>query len=722
MNVVEVLLKLNDQMSPRLGNIGNFVTTWGANLASQLTTNIVTGIGDAFKDVIDSQTSLVMTSGAMATIMGSSYEQANSYVLELQNSLAMSAAALPGTTDDYIKFFRQIADDVAIVNKEMNGGFLNTDQYTEQIEVLTSKFQILANQPGLTRAQGIGAFQSILGGRSMDQLEKLEFFRANPSFLSALNQSIAKQGENLEDMTKAERLKVLIDSLNVAITDDTLDKLSSSLGSQIEIFKTKLFDPNVGVFGLMRDIDTNLAGQQSVLEAVNVLAIELFGADDSLFAVFGELLETLGLTSDPMKTLYDGVNELTKFVESASNYIQSINYRMEESQGDLAKWAIFSEELGENIFKISGDVIKFFGENFVDYSYKAIKFIIQGSAFVLSNIDYGAIFQALGTITTDLFTLLFDDFGMYTINALSAAIVGTGAMGLVNIFAGSFIVALKVAIMPYIPMLAAAFSNPLIAAGLAFTALVVNAYIQNWDSVQLGITYSWSEFLDGLSARFGIIRGVIQTKFLEVRIAVVSFFAQFGDGWKRIANSAYNFLDMIFRIIGRVTNNPIVRTLSAAANPVAGGAAANNAVGGVMGFLQNITGIGRPQAAVAQTMPVMPRQLNYASRYNGQIPNAADGFLGGLLGAVGREAGRMPSGAGVVIANSSEMILNRLQQVALGRAIGSQAGASTGLVIQNLNIPNSPGLTPEQTANQVMQIIEQRYTQFMQSKLSSVGV
>ncbi|NJN88970.1 MAG: hypothetical protein HC878_00345, partial [Leptolyngbyaceae cyanobacterium SL_5_14] len=338
-NLIDVLIKTTDQLSPSIdrikGNLAGAVLT-GNLMSSALTgafnlaTQGVQAFGSALADAMDTQNSVIMTAGYMSEIMGVPFEQGTQFVTEMTSRMALLAADLPGTTADFTAFARNILDDVALINKETNGGILDLSSFNGQIDLITSKFQLLANQPGLTKAQGIGAFQSILGGRSIVQLEKLEFFRTNPSFLNALKSVEQGMGKSFEEMTRPERLAGLIESLNNAISDTTIDKLRGTLSAQLEGFKTKLIDPNVGLFGLLRDVDDKIAGQQNIIEALTNTAFIVLSGKNSLFGTLNSLFAELGFATDPMKVLYDAilfVNQeilgLTKIVAQIKNFVSN---------------------------------------------------------------------------------------------------------------------------------------------------------------------------------------------------------------------------------------------------------------------------------------------------------------------------------------------------------------------------------------------------------------
>lgn len=678
-NLIQAILELKDNFTPKMegvrGSLANAVLQ-GNLMSSALSTafNVATSAVGAFTsalgDAIDTQQTVIMTAGSMATIMGTDFQEGSEFVNDMTGRLAILAGSLPGTTADFTSFARGIVDDLAIINKEMNGGALDLTSFNEQIDTVTSKFQLLANQPGLSKAQSMGAFQSILGGRSLDQLEKLEFFRANPSFINALKQVEEGLGRSFEEMTKPERLEGLIQALNTSITDETLAELTKSLGSQIEGLKTKLFDPNVGTFGLMNDVFEDLEGEQTVIEALTRSATVLFGSDNSLFATLGDLFETLGLSTDPMLVLYNFIEDVNEQILGVTVVVRRINSFLANSNDIEALPNFVQDNFGELVRKYADGFI----DNIDEWIPQAFQVIYQGLVFAFdtldvinNNIDWAGLIGSIANGVGDAILFAFQPENLAS-TAKVIAVIGLAALA--PVAAASVI----------------AMFNPLFAAVALGGIGLVNAYRENWDSVVLGAQYTVEQIADAIINKASEIHGWITGKMESIKLGIVSFFDQFGEVWGNLAETVMNAL-------GRVTQIASIPT-SMAASPLSVVSTAAN-VG------SNIA-----------------ERVFGGSRSDGNIPNYDGGFLNNLVSSVQREARAMPSGSRVVIANSSEAILNRAQQAALGR---SQPNFIPGnLTIQNLNLPFSPGVDPEQLANQVMSRISDKFNEWRSSQLSSV--
>lgn len=691
-NIIDVLLRLNDQLNPALGQMqGNLAasvargTIFGNAIvgAFNVATNAVGDFIGSINAGIEAQQSLVMTVGQMATIMESTYGEAEGLVLGLQSRLANAAATLPGDTENYVAFFRQISDDVGAINKEMNNGVLNTKQYSDEIVDLVSKFQILADQPGLTKAQGIGAFQSILGGESLDRLEKFEFFRANPSFLNAVKSVVEQQGKNLSDMTRQERYKLLLQSLDIAVTDDTVNRLSKTLGGQLASLRSQIFDPTTGwIGGISRDLRTNLEGQQTIINALTDTATVLFGGKDSLFVQLQELFDTLGLTFDPLQSVYDGILYFNAQIKRVANVILLLNTSLENGVGQERIIADLQRRLSSIIQDWTANLATNI-ENGIPLVVTFIKNIIEGaiaaSSFADANIDEGAIVMAIGRGLVKAFqqNFQFDNIGEF------------------SSFIGNNILA---TLKNTTPVLAYRFVNAIRIAIIEGVQDLVGSYRANWGEVVLGFSIQFNELKSSIPALFNTVKQSAVNLILDIKIGIIEFFSNLGNVWKDAAIQVLNI---------------VPRLLQTAVRGLPGGNLIANAL---------------PLVAVnnnnAQNTPIANPNYSIGGRFDGQIPNAANGFLGGLINAFVAESRAMPSGATPVMANSSEAILNRSQQAQLGRFINQGMRVIRGDInIGTINFPQTNSqMSPDQIAQYVLGTINSEFRQFERNSLSNMVV
>jgi hypothetical protein len=651
-NRVIVVLDSQDNVSPAVDQIaarirGLFGAGSGGfggilNQGFQLARRGVDAFIGAIQSASESQSDMVKSVGSLATVLGKPFEMAQDLNQQITEGLARYAAALPGNTDSYVKLFRLVSDDVAMMNAEMNGGAVNIEQYKEQVTELTAKFRALGD--GLTESQIGASLQGLLAGRSLASLQRLAFFQRNPALRNALEGQL--NGRNLKELSGGERLDVILKSLNVALSDDTVARLTGTVDSTIQGFLTKLFDPTVGYFGLLRDLDRSTQGVQSAFNEINKVIISVIGDNGVLMAVVN-LLRSMGIEfGDPMVALRDAANFFNEKIVQVTNFLNETAALTDPSA------------IQDELTRLPGE---FYGwvSGFVD-------FISDG----LANLDLAASANQLVAITMkNIQNIDYFQLGQSIANALSSifySIVNFAAnldVGQVALFVGQT----AVKSVQLIAGILAGFFDPRNFQRLNFRGRdrIVNA-LSGLSTVAGNFINSMSQMLtsvgDGLMRAFQFITDPIGS---IIRFTIEN------------VNRIYTLVSDLFRSI-----QTRVSSLLGIANPAQTGFA------GVATFAAN----------------AIP------NRAAGQIPS----FLAGIL----NEARAMPSGARPVIANTSEAILNRAQQAALGRAIApSQSG---GFVFSGtLNIVTQ-ATDAQGIAREVMGAIASEYRAYRQSVLTPV--
>lgn len=668
-NRIEVVLDGKDNLT---GTIRNAVfqaglLERGLSAAFSAIQGAVGAAVGAFKEASAAQLDTLKSVSGLQNVFSLGYDQAEALNLEITEMLAKLAAPLPGTTDDYLKLFRQISDDVAIANKELNGGTVNLEQYKDQIGEITSKWTILGQ--GLTVFQRNNALRGILSGDSLKQLRKLEFFEANPQVMKALEQAQELADKPLQKMNRGERLQVLLDALDVAMTDDTLKRMTGTLDAQVQTFMSTLFDPTTGIFGFQRDLDRSQKGVQSAFTGI-AEAIAALLAPDGLFFAIGDLLGELGFKmGDPMMALRNAglfwaerIQTLADALRGGASVLKKMGRLDELFSEDLAQWinetsVTFAKKLEAGIPALVAGIDR------------AVVLIGKSILFTLQNINWGAIFSSIGRALQNI-PWNYDAMRTYLMGF--AAIVGAG-------LAKAGVVAIAAQLAPAIALM----FNPLVAAMVIGGGLLVAAYAENWDDVVYGFTSNMGELWGMITSYFGVIRAVIQSFFLDIKLKWLEFKNSL-PGWiQPIADAARSFLQAIANAI---------------TNLIPGGGLVQGAVGAIGSML----GGGTPDAAVPSA--------------GAAAPNAAEGFPG-IMGGLFNELRQMPSGAKPVIANSSEAILNRQQQTAL---MGGLSNRGAGIQIGSISI-NTQATDAEGIARDVMRAIEDEYRRYEQSRLSAIA-
>ena len=206
-------------------------------------------------------------------------------------------------------------------------------------------------------------------------------------------------------------------------------------------------------------------------------------------------------------------------------------------------------------------------------------------------------------------------------------------------------------------------------------ALAVIQIVKNWDEVKAGLTW----FFTGLGK---VIKGTAEGIFTVISGIITGDWSVMKTGFKQIGDAAKKVID------------------------------------GVKGIINTILGKlpGAQQANLDEAAKKAEDKYNQAyfnkygvwpdSAYG--LPNAATGMnYGGLLAAASREAKQAPSGSSLVVANSSEAILNKGQQSQLLNSIGNRGGVTIGNITVNSNASD-----PREVAKEVIRTLNQEFAKY----------
>lgn len=666
---------------------------------------------NAFQDASQAQLDTIKSAAGLQNVFEMSFNEAESLNLEITQMLAKLAAPLPGTTDDYLRLFRQISDDVAIANKEINGGTVDLESYKEQIGEITSKWTILGQ--GLTVGQRNNALRGLLSGDSLRTLRKLEFFEANPQVMKALEDAQELAGIKLQDMTRGQRLEVLLNALDVSMTDETLQRMTGSLDAQVQSFMSTLFDPTVGIFGFQRDLNESQQGVQSAFTAIAEGLAALIGSD-GLFLTIGDVLTTLGFEfQDPMVTLQQAGFFFAAKIRFVTTVLKRFGAIFEASPdaavtflGNQINYFIKSFNL-KNLGEWLSETINSIFQNAAGFDYGTVfaaigKFladVVNEASDFLEGLDYGAIAKTainlIGAFLQGFGAFLLSlDFSSYI--SIAAIVGGVGIAALIGTAittaAGLVTAAVSFAASVLAPgVVAAAAGLPIIlvaGAALAIAALA-KAIIDNWDALWGGIKATLDWIGNVIMGSFKMLAGIFT---LNMDLAK--------DGMSQWLTGMTGLFDWLNARIDDVKAQFGMQTSGQArAEQVA------------------MEAERRFQAAnAADTRVITP----VPSRSEGYIPNAANGLnVGGILQAAIREGQRMPSGAGLAIANTSEAILNQAQQRALANRLSASSGGG-GMTINSL-VVQSAATDAQGIAQDIMRAIADEYRAYQQSKLTAIA-
>lgn len=338
-NTVQTIVKCNASSAisefKRLGGSITAATAAGNLLASGIgkgLESLVAGAGKlagAFKDVASIQAENIGTSGDFARLTGKSFAEAQDQVSGFSERMAKVAAGLSGDNQLYKSIGLGITDNLVPAFLDAQG-VLDDIDFNSTLDSITTSAGLRAANAGLEAKDAALAVSKALSGKSMAELGTLQFFEASPAALAFMEKEAAKIGKDLKDMTARQRADVVNAALKVP--DEVIKASQQSVSGLVEGFKSSILDSQTGLFGLLRDTNLDVDGNQSAFANFDRVIQKIFGTD-GLITLGSKLLGNLGLKADPMKMLADGLGKIGSYIDQANNFLSGVLGTDEKSNG-----------------------------------------------------------------------------------------------------------------------------------------------------------------------------------------------------------------------------------------------------------------------------------------------------------------------------------------------------------------------------------------------------
>jgi hypothetical protein len=632
-------------------NLSNAIA-WGmakSQLAISGVTQAYNKMTSAFQEASAIELENLSTAGGLEEMLGG-FDKAAQFVDSINGSLAKSAAALPGATKDYTAIARTISDDVAAAFKGADGKIADKDKFQKTLESISTSYAAMAATNNISAGNMQLFMMKALGGTaSQAELMQIDALQKNPQLRTKLEEAMKAEGvKALKDLSTEKRIKLIEEVGRKVITPEFLKRSQDTVEGMWQSFVSGLFDPMGGVFGIMRDLDPNVDGQQTAFNEIKKTMALLIGSDGMLAQV-GGIMEALGLSVDPMRVLQQATQRLNQFLTRVSQILGAF-------KGDISAGAIpinpqsIAREIGYRLGGLFNQGMKVLAGIDINSALGAagaaiaggLNFLSTAIISLLSSVDYGQVAGFVGSLVTGIFKGLLLLLG--GLNWQSYALIGGGLLvaaivpGIVT-FAGG-LVATFLAGTVGLPVL-------LVAAAAFAIAALVKSIIDNWTSISAMIQEAFTGIGQAFGAVMQVVIGVVTLNGGMIRDGLTSLFEAV-SGWIQSAKDTWATLTG-----GQTSGEQKADAAYDAANARFEAAKAAKAT--------KTAPIAAPGAAPAG--PTVP------AAFNGHIPNAAMGLIpsafsgkvgnyaGGLVGAATAEAKAMPTGAQVVVANSKEFIL-----------------------------------------------------------------
>lgn len=284
---------------------------------------------------------------------------------EMMTDLAQIAAALPGSTQDYLTILQQTLDDQI---QAFGSADAVRKNLAEGERSFTALFGMSAQLAGLRPA--IAAMDINQLRANPNSIRNVQLLTRNPTLQKYYLQELKKNGG---DWFKA--LKV---AMGKAITPEQVEALKQSFDSAFQSFITSFTDPYSGIFGATRKVSVMLTnGMEESISVIDKMGM--------IMRVFNEIVERVwgvlkGGQYDPMVILIKALDKFETFM-----------------------WAIYF--LIDDLIKGEVDFAEV-----VNAMGNAIGEMFGSLATWIAGLDYNQFFKHLDKFISELFTGIIEGF------------------------------------------------------------------------------------------------------------------------------------------------------------------------------------------------------------------------------------------------------------------------------------------------------------------------
>lgn len=279
----------------------------GTALASiQLATQGFQSLTGAIASAAKTQTQFIAASSDIGTNLGVPLSTAKKLNSELQEEVAKTAAALPGTTQDYNIVLQAISGTLA---SQFKG---NPEAFKQVSLDVTKRTGTLAAIQGSNPAQAGSTMNRFISGTmSMGEASVNDILQKNPQLIAAINKESAKLGVDVKKwktLQTSTRLAIVQAALRTATPDSLIAEFDGTVESMWQTWQTKLFDPQIGLLGMLRKVKSK--GSRTVLDSVQGLMQAIDGLANLGGTGFDPLVPIINFI-DWISDLANGLNGLS---------------------------------------------------------------------------------------------------------------------------------------------------------------------------------------------------------------------------------------------------------------------------------------------------------------------------------------------------------------------------------------------------------------------------
>ena len=307
------------------------------------------------------------------------FQKSRSMAEEMMGSLSKVAAALPGSTEDYLTILQQTLDDqiqafgsVAAVQDNLKGIGKDGKKMAGGMEAsFTALFGMSAQIAGL-RPQ-IAAMDLNQLRMNPTNLKNVQVLSRNPTLSKFYLEELKKSGGNF--------IMALNNAMKKAITPEQVEALKNSFDSAYQSFVTTFTDAYSGILAPMRKVTIKITGMVNGVATSMDKSVNMMEVLGTIMRNINDIIAVLlGTGIDPLVML--------------NQFLYEFGYQVYKLKRDLehfAKDGLDLEEFGEAIGRAIGDAAANLGN-------------------WLANLDYASFFKGVDKLVYGFFKGLFAAF------------------------------------------------------------------------------------------------------------------------------------------------------------------------------------------------------------------------------------------------------------------------------------------------------------------------
>lgn len=712
------------------------------------------------------------------TTLGLSEAKASDFVEDFNKQLATLGKDLPTSAENINVIARTIFDDYSLALK---GAGKSTDQIRDQLLQSASKIAVTAEGSNVDLGTTKAAISAFLGGGVGGErgLQTYTFFGNNPLLKKKLTEGLKSSGkESFTEMSALERVNLLTKALDEALPQSAIARLQNTTKAKFSAFMDTLFDPELGIFSIQRDLDPKMKGYQSVYSSFQTTIDLIIGSE----GILGQFARISGISSDaPMKAFKNAVENLNGFLK---RFAVSMTFIKKGDWGDTARTT--GKYLAEITNAFFNGMLKAVGS--INYGGLAMA-AFEGIGSFLKNLDW-KIYVAGGLLVLGgLLVPAIIGIGTLVAGALVAAVGGTTLLiGAAIALAGVGIVKglndnwgavskyfsnqwegltnfLKADFQNLTGTVSSLWNDYIWFLRNDWTILTIQVghlwrnYIdfikkdfenlqtttsQGWNSASTAVSKGWTgytnfleqdfnnlikftsnsvKFLGDTAGRFisGMTNGIAKgwntfVGFLQEKWRGITDYVR--DKFSPIINGIQSFISTIESLLNLITNpvQTFASTISSGANTVT--ETATNVVQSTVNTAKNVSSnvSNAASTTVNKAVDFAAGLFGLKPKFAGHIPTAANG----IIGAIQQEKLNAPNNTGLVLANSSETILtpNQLNNL-VSKSVDSGRRSSNNIVFNaGAFVFNINGDNANDTASRVLEILENSLISELENRLA----